>query len=282
MSFFKIKRILVPVDLSETSLNALETAAHLASQHEASLDIIYVAEKILEANNPDVSSVQDTLHSTDVLSAISTSIEGRFLIEVNTLQADGNVAEQILRAALASTASLIVMGTHGASGFRKGFVGSTTYAVIKHAPCPVLQIPPRRKVTRFWKALFPIRPVTTALSRYDVVGSILEKGATLDILGLSSRRFDTGTAVLEKVVDEIRTLLDEGGVNPATHWGQGAMIADDVLSTVPQLGSDLLVVTSVLDVINKPHYIGPHAQRIINQSSIPVLSIQKVSLPVLT
>lgn len=54
------------------------------------------------------------------------------------------------------------MGTHGASGFREFFIGTNAFAVVKHAPCPVLTVPPNRKWESFSNILFPVRNTARA------------------------------------------------------------------------------------------------------------------------
>jgi len=171
------------------------------------------------------------------------------------------------------------MGTHGASGYRDGFIGSNTYSVMKHAYCPVLSIPPKRKFIHFSNAVFPIRPASGALARYDVLCHFLTRQSTVDVLGLSYRKMETGTRVLEKIVGEINTKVESDGVHIKTAWGSGKGIAEDVMHHVQQSLNDLIVVTSLLDVANKPGFIGPHTQKIIHSSRIPVLSTKGIGVP---
>jgi nucleotide-binding universal stress UspA family protein len=56
---------------------------------------------------------------------------------------EGRPVDQILERARALTADLIVMGTHGRSGFERLFIGSVAEKVLRKASCPVLTVPPR-------------------------------------------------------------------------------------------------------------------------------------------
>jgi nucleotide-binding universal stress UspA family protein len=55
---------------------------------------------------------------------------------------EGNVPETILKTAGEKEADLIVMGTHGLTGWRRLIFGSVTERVLRSAPCPVLAVPP--------------------------------------------------------------------------------------------------------------------------------------------
>src|SRR5688572_28824990 len=54
----------------------------------------------------------------------------------------GSPAVEILRYAVEAEADLLVLGTHGRTGFERFMVGSVTEKVLRKAPCPVLSVPP--------------------------------------------------------------------------------------------------------------------------------------------
>jgi nucleotide-binding universal stress UspA family protein len=278
MDFYSLKKILVPVDLSETSLNALDTAVSLAKKHKAALVIVNVTERIFNTGD-DLSSYQfSTQANTDVLTALTGGIHRNADIRPRLIQLEGHVVECIITTSLSEQCDLIVMGTHGASGFREGFLGSNTYSVIKYSTCPVLTIPPTNKYTSFKKVVFPVRPVTGALQKYNVAAELMAANATLQVLGVSNNRVERETGVLDKLVEEIQDQLPPDKVKVYTSWGTGSSIADDILQYAQASHPDLVVLTSILDAITKPNFIGPHTQKLINCSKVPVLTIKKIGV----
>ena len=117
--------------------------------------------------------------------------------------------------------------------------------------------------------------------RYDIACHFLTSQANLDVLGLSYRTIDDDTRVLESIVDEIRDQLDDKKVKPRVSWSKGHGIAEDVLHFSMQEKNDLIIISSALDVTNKPQFIGPYTQKIINMAKIPVLTIKKIGVPAL-
>jgi nucleotide-binding universal stress UspA family protein len=173
------------------------------------------------------------------------------------------------------------MGAHGASGYRDGFVGSNTYNVIKYASCPVLSIPQKKKQINFKKILFPIRPVTGALFPYEVVRFFTSPATLLEVMGLTTKTIiDTKGSTLDTIIHEIKHLLNNDQVTTKTIWSGGSGIADEIMHYTNTHSPDLVVITSALDVTSKPKYIGPHSQKIIHCSKVPVLNIKKVAVPV--
>jgi nucleotide-binding universal stress UspA family protein len=281
MNPFTIQKILVPIDLSHTSLKALDTAVAIASKHNATLQLLNIIEPAFDvvAEEND-SSITHLSNSSDVLTALAGTIQYANKLKLKIIQAEGNVAENIIKHSFLHQCDLIIMGTHGASGYRDGFIGGNTYRVIKHSACPVLTVPPGGTYSSFKKVLFPIRPVSGALVRYDVVCHFLSSQSSMDVLGLSYNKINPETNVLEKIIEEVKEDLEMDKVKAKPVWGEGRSVAEDVLHYKQQTHPDLLVVTPVLDAIIKPGFIGPHTQKIINCSRAPVLSIKKIGIPV--
>jgi nucleotide-binding universal stress UspA family protein len=280
MTLYKMKRILVPVDLSESSLNALDTAVTIAKKHQATLHVLYVDENNFQTME-DVTTpyFTNTVNAGDIITALVGAIQHKHNLKPEVSMQEGNVAEVIIKSSFLLHADLVVIGAHGASGYRDGFVGNNTYNVIKYATCPVLTVPQKKKNNSFRKILFPIRPVTGALMSYDIVSHFTNPSTVIEVMGVSYRMIlDTGGSVLDTIIGEIRGQLKKDEVIAKPFWSEGTSIADEILKYT-NANTDLVVVTSALDVTSKPKYIGPHAQKIIHCSKAPVLSIKKNAVP---
>jgi nucleotide-binding universal stress UspA family protein len=282
MNSFTIQKILVPLDLSQTSLNALDTAVALAKKHDATILLLNVIEPVLHAGEETNSHIEELSNSVDVLTVLEGKIQQAGNIKTKIIQLEGNVTDTIIKNSLFHRSDLIVMGTHGASGFRSGFIGSNAYNVAKHSSCPVLLVPPNRKYISFKKVVFPVRPVTGALLRYDVACHFVSSLSSLEVLGLSYGTVERETNLLEKIIEEIKEQLEADKVKAKPVWGMGQSIAEDVLLYIQQTNPDLVIVTSVLDVIIKHDFLGPHTQRILNCSKAPMLCIKKIGVPILS
>jgi nucleotide-binding universal stress UspA family protein len=130
-----IKRIMVPIDWSKSSMGAFEFAGSLARDHNAKLVLLYVVpvpvvmygpppEKYLQHLEEQLARVQP--------SDPKTQIEHRLC--------EGNPARVILREAQDSKCDLIVMGTHGRTGGKRLLMGSVAEEVVRRAACPVITV----------------------------------------------------------------------------------------------------------------------------------------------
>jgi nucleotide-binding universal stress UspA family protein len=147
-----IRRVLCPVDFSRFSHHALEQAVTLAREFGADLTVLHAS-----AVQPVTSltpigapiALEPARLTREVRQAVADEL-GDFTREVDTggLSIVTNIAEQdpvdaILAAAQNWPADLIVMGTHGRSGFERLLLGSVAEKVLRKAPCPVLTVPRR-------------------------------------------------------------------------------------------------------------------------------------------
>lgn len=274
----KLSTILVAVDLSEPSLNALHTAACLAEKSDASLSIIHVHDNILDFIGPNIFATTNTInHSSNILTALAHDIQRKNNVQPIIIEDEGNPVQVVLKNAVQHKFDLIVMGSYGASGYRDGFIGTTVYNITKYAPCPVLIIPPRRKWTSFKKILFPIRPALASVRNYDVLKNFLFPGSSLEVLGLSTAHSENSKELSNLMNDlKLATLGDR--VIATTQTGDGNFIADSVLKQAERNSTDLIVVTPAIDVSAKQFYIGPNAHKIIQQAKTPLLNINRVNV----
>jgi nucleotide-binding universal stress UspA family protein len=139
----RITQILCPVDFSEISRHALDHAAAIARWYEARLTLLYVFANLPTMDLPPlVLEDADRERLMDDLRRMAAAIPRDVPIEFRIEEA-GYVHEEILAQLGATHADLLVLGTHGRSGFQRLFLGSVTEKVIRKAPCPTLVVPPR-------------------------------------------------------------------------------------------------------------------------------------------
>jgi nucleotide-binding universal stress UspA family protein len=275
---YKLNKILVAVDFSEPSFNALETAACLAEKSKAMLYIVHVQDNIFESMGVSSFTKNSVANnSSSILTALAADIQRKSVVKTIIIEKDGYTTEALIKTGIQYTCDLIVMGTYGASGYRNGYIGTTAYNTIKFAPCPVLLIPAGTKWTTFTKPLFPVRPVLTALRHYDIIRNFLADNCTLVILGLYHSDQDT-VHDLNELVAEMEEKLIIKKVTSNAVWGAEGSISKNILMQADRVKSDLLIVTPAIDVSAKTFYIGPNTHEIIHNAKIPTLVINKINV----
>jgi nucleotide-binding universal stress UspA family protein len=188
-----IQRILCPVDFSEVSRHAIVHAVAIARWYKASITGLHVHNPIfmpvpgLPEPEERVTEVEvKRLHGETLAcfeSARATGVALDVLIDV------GPAAHRILDRAADLPADLIVMGTHGTSGFEHLVLGSVTEKVLRKAPCPVLTVPPRAEAT----SGPPFRRVLCAVDFSDWSLTALELAFSL------ARESDAGVTIVHVI-----------------------------------------------------------------------------------
>ena len=149
LSSLDIHSILVPIDFSIHSKNALKYAIPMAKQFGASLHLVYVVEPTiypadLGFGQVVLPGVEDELRekgAEELRSLIEREI-GRKVKASSTVRT-GNPHQEILNEAEEKMVDMIVVATHGHSGVEQMLFGSTADRIVRNARCPVLTIRPQ-------------------------------------------------------------------------------------------------------------------------------------------
>jgi len=141
------RNILVPVDGSPTSDRALQEALKLAKQQNAQLALIHVLEDVWYVDNESYLNYAELqklqrISSEKVLAQAEKSVrQAGMNATVKSLETRGErTANMIIAEAKRCSADLIVIGTHGRSGFNHLLFGSVAEGVVRTAHVPVLLI----------------------------------------------------------------------------------------------------------------------------------------------
>jgi len=146
----EVRSILLPTDFSECGNYALSYATALARKFGASIICVHVIEPIV----PTVgySGVTEPLPIADISDQLEDSAERELPkfaeceecagLEVEELIVHGDAAAEIVRVAEERGVDLIVVSSHGRTGWGRILFGSTAEAFVRPAPCPVLVVKP--------------------------------------------------------------------------------------------------------------------------------------------
>jgi universal stress protein A len=134
------KHILVPTDFSDHSKRAVKTALELGMIFDARLSVVHVVDYLppsyISAQSEYTSAPKIIERATAYLAEWSNEVG---LNDAEQLVSTGTAGREIVATAKANGVDLIVIGTSGEGGIKR-LLGSTTSAVMHHAPCDVLSV----------------------------------------------------------------------------------------------------------------------------------------------
>lgn len=137
-----IRKVLVPLDFSDPSLQALQYARRFAAPSQAELVLLYVIEPVAYPAELGVVINLDADLAERALSELEKLRQqhlGDYPATRNLVRS-GVADAEIITTAKDEQADLIVIGTHGFSGLKHFLLGSTAERVVRDAPCPVLTV----------------------------------------------------------------------------------------------------------------------------------------------
>lgn len=139
-----IRRILCPLDFSESSEHALLYAREFARAHDAELLLLHVVELPVTYLAADVALPADSLErerqrGRENLEAVAETARQDWP-RVRSRFEEGSPHPWIVIVARDEGIDLIVMGTHGRTGLAHVLMGSVAEKVVRMAPCPVLTV----------------------------------------------------------------------------------------------------------------------------------------------
>ena len=141
-------KIMVPIDFSECAMKGLAYAKALARQFGSKLVLLHSVAPQYYVTNDEYARYDFSLLMQQCENAAreqmaelveKTNWDG--VVELETSLQTGHPGDQICSRAADHRVDLIVTSTHGRTGLKHIFIGSTAEYVVRHSPCPVLVIP---------------------------------------------------------------------------------------------------------------------------------------------
>jgi nucleotide-binding universal stress UspA family protein len=142
MSF---RQILIPTDFSDLSQSALRYGAELAHDYGGKIIVLHAVETLGPENvtyGEAISGLQPDGYRKRLWEDLQKIKSPLPDVQVEFVLSEEDPANAIVRTATERQCDLIVMGSHGHSGFKRWLMGSVAEKVVRKAPCPVLVVKP--------------------------------------------------------------------------------------------------------------------------------------------
>lgn len=276
----KISRIIVPIDFSEYSSNALRQAIIMAKAFNAEIDLIHAVAPIYLSANSSLVPVGDVFYNRLLKEAelnmhkIANEINLKEKVVIHVKTHLGPVSDSIITHAKKIKANLIIMGTHGTSGVKEFFVGSNAYRVVNHAPCPVLTVQKRTTKKGFKTIVLPIRPELNTRNKVNLVAKLAKTfGSKILITGYSDQISKAGKTKATQYVKQVEAFLKSEGIVYKSFFKSDSNFTKVMIDHAKEQKADLFVIMTKHDFSLNQVLNGTYAQQFVNHSKIPVLSV---------
>jgi len=253
--------VLIPIDFSKQSLIAIKQSYNLAKYTHSKIILLHVFEQTGE-------------ESFDALNKLSRQTEQESGVPTDFMNVQGDIYEVTDRIAAEIGATLIIAGLESHMKFRQ-IIGSSASKLIRKAPCPVITIRGDDHSDGCENILLPLdlsaetREKTTAAIQFAHYF-----GASIRILGV----FDPNDAEYENKLlaycHQVKQFIKSKGISCTNKSIPTKDIANTVVEYANKIEADLIMIMNQPDLGLVDFFKGTDAQKIVDISTIPVMTIQ--------
>lgn len=276
-----MKKIIVPIDFSNHSEYALETAAVFAKKYNAEI----LALHMLELSNAVISSAENEQQAETVFylklaeQKFQEFLNKDYLkdLKVTPLVKHFKVFSEISELAKEHDVDLIIMGSHGASGLKEALVGSNTEKVVRHSDIPVLVIKHNPILTDFENVVFACDFSEEAVEPFLKASKMaegLDAKMHLVYVNLPDNRFKSSTEIEKRVAGFLKAA--DGNIDKMKNvaYVNDYSIEKGILNYSNIIGADLVAVATHGRTGLSHFFEGSISEDIANHSTLPVMTFK--------
>ena len=262
-----MNNIIVGFDFSTGSANAVDLTIDIANKWKSDIRLVYVKKE-----GEDETPIREEIERRNAgVAHLLKDIKLEYVIR------EGKVSEQLAAQAEEDEALMIVVGTHGMSGFETNWIGKNTYRTINDSPVPVLSV---REDFNFRKALenivIPLDSTTETRQKVPFATRMVKTfGSTIHLLGLYTSDSKDIKGLVNGYVEQVEKYLDKYEVAHHTEYVDAKKnLTVTTLEYADQINADLIVIMTEQEKALTSWLIGNYAQQMLHLSKHPILSIR--------
>ncbi|HMM11024.1 MAG TPA: universal stress protein [Bacteroidales bacterium] len=275
------KVIVAGIDFSDCSINALDHAIDIANRAQADVLMVWV-------NRPETGKEIYSVDPGQIIAEANKRFEALKQSrqpmlnggKINYQIRKGKVYKEIVQAADEVDAFLIVVGTHGASGFEEFWIGSNANRIVSASERPIITI--RGGIDMLKPISRIVMPIdSTVESRQKVpFTSLLAKyyDAEIHVLTLFSSPMPEIRDVVREYVNQVTLYLTENQLKHVVTELEADNLTDVTIEYAIKVDANLISIMDEQETTTANIWLGPYAQQMINHSPIPVLCIHAKDL----
>ena len=271
-----MNKILVGIDFSPGSVNAFEHAISIARKSKADLKLIWVSkpESIKECFDSTPENLQAAVNEkfTGLLKKYSADIKG---LNVDYVMREGKVYRELVYASDEWNADLIVVGTHGKSGFEEFWIGSNAFKLVSSTKTPVITIREGVDIEKELKRIvLPINSSSETRKKVPFTARIAELfDAEIHVLAVYTSTIGEIVLRVDRYSAQTLQYLEEEQSKVVFKEVQTNNLSKAIIDYAVNINANLISIMREQEKATKNLWLGPYAAQIVNHSPIPVLSL---------
>jgi nucleotide-binding universal stress UspA family protein len=278
-----MKTIIVPLDFSEESLNGLNMALMMANKTMANITLVYVIDKkISEVGSLLENEIQ--LRKMKFESILKTCQEkSKYKCGMSYIISTGKIFEDITVLAEKDNESMIVLSTHGESGFEELFIGGNAYKIASHSRKPVITVRKGIIPESIDRIILPLDFTKETREKVPYTINLAKQfGSEIHLITVKSTKLKSIDKKLHQYSNQVAAYLDKYEIPYKIEHLYGGNLADLILEYSNKVKANLISIMSEQEKSMTNLLLGNYAHQMINKSDIPVLTYPTYPLSIVT
>lgn len=266
------KKIIVGIDFSECSLNALAHAANIAEKSDLEIVMVWVnkfaEEKILNHDN-ELIVTGAKQHFVDLVEKYRPVLGDRISYVIK----EGRVYESINELCEELHPLLVVIGTHGISGFSERWLGSNAYRMSLMLGVPVIIIRNVINVEKgLSKILLPIDSTVETRQKLPLTAKIAEYfGSKIYVLAVHTSTLEDINAKVKSYVNQVAGYLEERNISYEVDSLYSKDLVTDIVDYAEKIDANLLSIMDEQEFTLRNAFDGSYTLQLVTRAKCPVL-----------
>jgi len=272
-----MSKIIVAIDFLECSINAFIHALSIAQRCKHDLLLVWVDkvnaenEKFTEQANPQTKEAKKAFE--DLIAKYQPELpDNKILYKIRK----GKVYKEITNEARETNASLLVVGTHGSSGFEEFFAGSNANKIVSASPCPVITIRGGIDIKRpLSRIVLPIDSTLETRQKASIAGYLAKcNDAEIFILKVYRSKVKDIRQNVDLYASQVARFYDQESVKYQVDAVYKDNLAEAAIEYAKMIDANLIAIMTQQESTASNLWMGTFAHQTVNHSPIPVLSIR--------
>ena len=273
-----MKRILVPTDFSKHAEYALKVAAQIAKKNDGEIFLVHMLE-LPTSGNDAISTAHEIpelmLFKNAAINKLDSLMESDFLngVKISKIIQFEMAFDGIVKYAKSHDIDLIVMGSHGASGFQEMFIGSNTEKVVRNSEAPVLVIKREEEKFSASKFVFASDFSDEAKKPFEKAFSFAQGfGAHLHLVNINTPNNFKSTKVAQQTMNDFLAGTDT--TNITSHIYNDVNVEKGILHFAKSIDADLIGMSTHGRKGLSHLFNGSISEDLVNHAKRPVITFK--------
>lgn len=252
--------LLIPIDFTEQSLLAIKQAYNLAKYTHSKITLLHSYENVGDEKYEE-------------LKALTKATEAESGVPTEFMNVKGNAYDEVVRVAEEVNATLVIVGLESHMN-KKNIIGNSASKMIRECACPVISIRGKEHRDGCEHILLPLDLSRESREKVDVAVQFAHYfGASIRILSVFSISDAAYENQLLAYAHQVKQYIKGKGISCSNKSIASDHIAETVVDYANKIETDLIVIMNKPSLTIKEFFSGTEAQKIVDISNLPVMTI---------